>query len=58
MKVNGRRPAELQLAPDGSTAPNPGFDVAPARLVSGLITEHGMVVADEGALRKLQEARA
>ncbi|MCA0241091.1 MAG: S-methyl-5-thioribose-1-phosphate isomerase [Proteobacteria bacterium] len=41
---------EIQLTPDGSAAANPAFDVTPARLVSGLITEHGVVAADEAAL--------
>lgn len=34
---------EVQLTPDGSPALNVGFDVTPARLVSGLITERGVV---------------
>jgi len=41
---------EVQLTPDGSAAGNPAFDVTPARLVTGLITEHGVVAADESAL--------
>ena len=44
---------EVQLVPDGSPAANPAFDITPARLVSGLITEHGLVAAEEGALREL-----
>ncbi len=44
---------EVQLTPDGSAAANPAFDVTPARLVSGLITEHGIVTADGSALRAL-----
>jgi methylthioribose-1-phosphate isomerase len=34
---------EVQLTPDGTPAANPAFDVTPARLVTGLITEHGVV---------------
>jgi methylthioribose-1-phosphate isomerase len=34
---------EVQLTPDGSPAGNPAFDVTPARLITGLITEHGVV---------------
>jgi methylthioribose-1-phosphate isomerase len=49
---------EVQLTPDGSAAGNPGFDVTPARLLSGLITEHGIVPAQEAALRQLMEGRA
>ena len=45
--------AEVQLVPDGTPAANPAFDVTPARLVTGLITERGLVAADEAALRRL-----
>ena len=44
---------EVQLVPDGTLAANPAFDVTPARLVTGLITERGLVPADEAALRHL-----
>jgi len=44
---------EVQLTPDGSAAANPAFDVTPARLVTGLITERGLVPANEAALRQL-----
>jgi methylthioribose-1-phosphate isomerase len=49
--------AEVQLSPDGTGAANPAFDVTPARLVSGLITEHGIFAADEAALRALMLGR-
>ena len=42
--------AEVQLTPAGSGVANPGFDVTPARLVTGLLTERGLVAADRGAL--------
>jgi len=41
---------EVQLVPDGTTAANPAFDVTPARLVSGLITERGIVAASAEGL--------
>lgn len=44
---------EVQLTPDSSPALNLGFDVTPARLVGGLITEHGLVPAREDALMAL-----
>ena len=44
---------EVQLTPDGSAAANPAFDVTPARLITGFITEHGVVPAQELALRQL-----
>ena len=45
---------EVQIAPDGCAAANPAFDVTPAALVSGLITERGLVAARPEALRPLQ----
>jgi len=48
------RLTEVQLVPDGSAALNPAFDVTPARLVSGLITELGVVAAEPAALAALQ----
>ncbi len=44
------RLVEVQLTPDGSTALNHGFDVTPARLVSGLITERGVLAANATAI--------
>ena len=32
----------VQIVPDGSPVANYGFDVTPARLVTGLITERGV----------------
>jgi len=46
---------EVCVTAEGTAAANPAFDVTPARLVSGLITERGIVTADEGALRRLME---
>ena len=40
----------VRIAPDGSPVANYGFDVTPARLVSGLITERGVIAASRGAL--------
>ncbi len=46
---------EVCVTAEGTTAANPAFDVTPARLVTGLITERGTVAADAGALRRLME---
>lgn len=46
------RVATVCLAPAGSTALNPAFDVTPARLVTGLITERGVIAATREALAK------
>jgi methylthioribose-1-phosphate isomerase len=40
----------VQLTPSGSPAANFGFDVTPARLVTGLITERGLVSANAEAI--------
>ncbi len=49
---------EVCLVPEGSRGANPAFDVTPARLVSGLVTERGVVAADGEALRRLVSAGA
>ncbi len=43
----------VDIAPDGSPAANPAFDVTPARLVSGLITERGRCAASGEGLAGL-----
>jgi methylthioribose-1-phosphate isomerase len=45
--------AEIQVTPDGSPACNFGFDVTPARLVTGLITEKGVCAASAQGLQQL-----
>jgi methylthioribose-1-phosphate isomerase len=40
----------VRIVPDGSPVANYAFDVTPARLVSGLITERGVLQADREAL--------
>ncbi|MHB8884245.1 MAG: S-methyl-5-thioribose-1-phosphate isomerase [Methylovirgula sp.] len=40
----------VRLTPMTSDAANPAFDVTPARLVTGLITERGILAASEAAL--------
>jgi methylthioribose-1-phosphate isomerase len=57
LKMTGRLPggdvATVEIAAPGSPAANPGFDVTPARLVTGFITERGMCAASEEGLRGL-----
>jgi methylthioribose-1-phosphate isomerase len=49
---------EVRLTPDGSPAANYAFDVTPARLVTGLITERGVCPASrEGLLGLFPERR-
>jgi methylthioribose-1-phosphate isomerase len=45
--------ATVRLVPSGSPAGNPAFDVTPARLVTGLITERGCCDASEAGLLSL-----
>jgi methylthioribose-1-phosphate isomerase len=40
----------VRIVPEGSPVANYGFDVTPARLVTGLITERGVLKADRAAL--------
>jgi methylthioribose-1-phosphate isomerase len=60
--AEGRLPggglATVALTPEGSAAANPAFDVTPARLVTGLITERGIAEASEAGLRKLFPGRS
>jgi methylthioribose-1-phosphate isomerase len=48
----------VRVANPGSAAANPAFDVTPARLVTGLITERGRCAASEEGLRSLYPDRA
>jgi len=43
----------VRISPDASPAGNPAFDVTPARLVTGLITERGIAKASAEGLRAL-----
>ena len=45
--------AEVSLTPDGTAARNDGFDVTPARYITGLITERGICPATTVGLRSL-----
>jgi methylthioribose-1-phosphate isomerase len=49
--------ATIRIVPKDSQAANPAFDVTPARLVTGLITERGVCQANEAALRGMFEER-
>src|SRR6185437_13360535 len=40
----------VRIVPEGSAVANFGFDVTPARLVTGLITERGVIAASRAAL--------
>ena len=57
LKMTGRLPtggiATVEIAAPGSAAANPGFDVTPARLVTGFVTERGTCAATAQGLRSL-----
>jgi methylthioribose-1-phosphate isomerase len=48
----------IRLIPEGSAVANYGFDVTPARLVTGLITERGVVAPSRDALARAFAERA
>ena len=52
-RLAGGTVAAVALTPDGSPVANPAFDVTPARLVTGLITERGVAEASAAGLRRL-----
>jgi len=47
----------VRVIPEGSPALNLGFDVTPARLITALITEHGVSAANATALRQAYSDR-
>ena len=50
--------ARVRIASPGSPAANPAFDVTPARLVTGLVTEQGIVEASETGLATIRPKTA
>ena len=50
--------ATVQIAPDGTPAANYGFDVTPARLITGFITERGVTPATRDGLFTLYPEHA
>jgi len=60
--VSGRSPdgklVAVEVTPDAARAANYAFDVTPARLITGLITERGLCAASPAALRAMYPERA
>ncbi len=50
---DGSRIQNIRLIPEKSTAVNFGFDVTPARLITGLISERGICAANKSSILKL-----
>jgi methylthioribose-1-phosphate isomerase len=51
--LDGNRVREVRIVADGSPVRNDAFDVTPARLVTGLITERGVCAASAEGLARL-----
>lgn len=43
----------VRICPENATAANPGFDITPARLITGFITEKGVCKATEEDIKRL-----
>ncbi|WP_137157515.1 S-methyl-5-thioribose-1-phosphate isomerase [Rhizobium sp. FKL33] len=50
--------AMVRISPEGSPAANPAFDVTPARLITGLITERGVAQASPDGLKAMFPERS
>ena len=50
--------AQVRISPEATPAANPAFDVTPARLITGLITERGVAKASREGLAGLFPERA
>jgi methylthioribose-1-phosphate isomerase len=50
--------AHVRVVPAGSAVHNPGFDLTPARLVTGIITERGVAAASRVGLASLYPEKA
>jgi methylthioribose-1-phosphate isomerase len=50
--------AQVRVTPPGSAVHNPAFDLTPARLVTGIITERGVAPASREGLARLFPERA
>ena len=57
-RTSDGRIESVRIVPDGSPVANYGFDVTPARLVTGLITERGVLEASRQALAAAFPERA
>ena len=57
-KTKDGRIETVQVVPDGSPVANYGFDVTPARLVTGLVTERGVLPATRAGLKAAFPERA
>ncbi len=52
-KLNNGEVEEMRIASPGSGALNPAFDVTPASLITGIITEKGIISANSESIKNL-----
>ena len=57
-KTSAGEVVTVEIMPEGAKGGNPAFDVTPARLVTGLITERGVAKASKDALREMFPEKA
>ena len=57
-KTEDGRTVQVRIAPEGTRGANPAFDVTPARLITGLITERGIAEASKEGLQALFPERS
>ncbi|HQG62793.1 MAG TPA: S-methyl-5-thioribose-1-phosphate isomerase [Bacteroidales bacterium] len=51
--ITGGEMASVRICPEKTRAVNYGFDITPARLISGLITEKGIIKPEESEINRL-----
>jgi methylthioribose-1-phosphate isomerase len=51
--ISGKEVVTVRICPENTSAANYGFDVTPARLITGLITEKGICRAEEKDIKKM-----
>jgi len=51
-RLDDGRVARVAVTPPGATAINPAFDVTPAELIDGFVTDRGIVAAEAAALAR------
>jgi methylthioribose-1-phosphate isomerase len=57
-KTEDGKTVSVRISPEGTPGANPAFDVTPARLITGLITERGIAVASTEGLKALFPERS
>jgi len=51
--ITGGEMASVRICPEKTRAVNYGFDITPARLISGMITEKGIIKPEESEIKRL-----